>query len=113
MYLYLKKEFRSAINIIIVIRILVIKYSDFQNYLLHQKLFVGKQPSNDVSEGPYPTIITNKGRDVLVTQAFWAGKYLGFLNVTFNDEGDVSSWNGDPILLDNSTAQGTNLLLKR
>jgi len=50
---------------------------------------------------------------VLVTQAFWAGKYLGFLNVTFNDDGDVSSWNGDPILLDNSTAQGTNLLLKR
>jgi 2',3'-cyclic-nucleotide 2'-phosphodiesterase (5'-nucleotidase family) len=60
-----------------------------QNYFT-SKLIVGKQPSNDVSEGPYPTIIQNNGRDVLVTQAFWAGKYLGFLNVTFNENNSAN-----------------------
>lgn len=72
----------------------------------HSFLYTGKQPSNEQPEGPYPTIITqSNGRKVLVVQTFWAGKYLGFLNVTFNSDGDVDSWNGEPILLDNSTAQ--------
>lgn len=74
--------------------------------ILRQFFLIGKPPSNDKPAGEYPTVITNNGRNVLVVQDFWAGKYLGFLNVTFNADGDVESWNGDPILLDNSTLPG-------
>ncbi|KAL8186223.1 UNVERIFIED_CONTAM: hypothetical protein K2H54_066268 [Gekko kuhli] len=42
------------------------------------------------------------GPDVPVVQAYAFGKYLGYLNVTFDDEGNVISASGNPILLDSS-----------
>ena len=68
--------------------------------------FAGDYPSNDVPEGDYPTIVEHNGHKVLIVQSFWAGKYLGFLNVSFNDDGDVESWIGEPILLNNSIPKG-------
>ncbi|KAJ8315632.1 hypothetical protein KUTeg_007782 [Tegillarca granosa] len=70
----------------------------------HTFLYTGTPPSNDVPEGEYPTVVKHEdGTQTLIVQDFWAGKYLGFLNVTFDDNGVVTSYNGDPILLDNST----------
>lgn len=52
------------------------------------------------SEGPYPTIVESPAAEpVLVVQAGTATKYLGRLDVEFDDAGVASSWNGDPILL--------------
>jgi hypothetical protein len=31
---------------------------------------------------------------------------MGYLNLTFDDDGDLVYWNGNPILLDSSVPQG-------
>ncbi|KAK3603341.1 hypothetical protein CHS0354_025947 [Potamilus streckersoni] len=77
----------------------------------HSFLYSGPQPSNEVIEGQYPTIVnTNNGRKVLVVTAYAWSKYLGYLNVLFDDKGEVSSWNGNPILLDKTVPQDNETL---
>lgn len=67
----------------------------------------GSPPSIEVPEGPYPFMVTSvDGRQVPVVQAFAFGKYLGFLKVTFNNDGEVVKVSGNPILLDSSVPQG-------
>lgn len=39
-------------------------------------------------------------------QAYTAGKYLGYLTLTFDDEGNVERFEGSPIPLDSSVDQG-------
>ena len=81
-----------------------------QNLSLH--LMTGDQPSTEPIEGPYPTVITQaSGRKVLVVQAYAWGKYMGFINVTFDENFEVQSWDGDPILLDNTIQRGKRFLL--
>ena len=43
---------------------------------------------------------------VLVVSAFAYGKYLGRLDVTFDDNGVVTEYGGNPILLDKNVDQG-------
>lgn len=69
---------------------------------------VGPLPSIDTPEGPYPTIVDHGSRKTLVVQSYFAAKYLGFLNITFDSSNNVESWKGQPILLDNNTLQGTD-----
>ncbi|CAH1776836.1 unnamed protein product [Owenia fusiformis] len=60
----------------------------------------------EVIEDPYPVVITQaSGKEVLVVQDYFYGKYLGYLNLEFNDEGIVTSYNGNPILLNGSIAK--------
>ena len=42
----------------------------------------------------------------LVYQAYAFGKYLGMAQLTFDDDGKVTNWSGNPILLDKSYQQG-------
>uniref|UniRef100_A0A8D0H4L0 Snake venom 5'-nucleotidase n=1 Tax=Sphenodon punctatus TaxID=8508 RepID=A0A8D0H4L0_SPHPU len=66
-------------------------------------LYTGTPPSNEVPEGKYPFIVkSDDGREVPVVQAYAFGKYLGYLNVVFNNEGNVISASGNPILLNSS-----------
>nr|XP_060608972.1 5'-nucleotidase [Anolis sagrei ordinatus] len=66
-------------------------------------LYTGVPPSNDIPAGNYPFIVkSDDGRDVPVVQAYAFGKYLGYLNVTFDDNGNVIKASGNPILLDSS-----------
>ena len=44
---------------------------------------------------------------VPVFQAYRYGKYLGRFEVTFDEDGRATSWNGNPILLDKGVEQGT------
>ncbi|EKE44784.1 protein 5NUC [Oceaniovalibus guishaninsula JLT2003] len=53
------------------------------------------------AEGPYPTMVG----DTAIVQAYAYGKYLGELNVTFDDEGKIVSASGAPILIDRSMAE--------
>jgi hypothetical protein len=39
-------------------------------------------------------------------QAYAFGKYLGYLNINVDEDGEVTSWNGNPILLNGSIPQG-------
>ena len=67
----------------------------------------GKPPSTDVPTGDYPFIVEqDNGAKALIVQAYAYGKYMGHLQLTFNDEGVVTSYTGNPILLDNSVEQG-------
>ena len=46
------------------------------------------------------------GGEVLIVQAYAYGKYLGLLEVTFDEAGVVTEYGGNPILLDNKVEQG-------
>ncbi len=53
------------------------------------------------ASGPYPTMVG----DTAIVQAFAYGKYLGKLEVVFDDAGKVTSASGAPILMDASVAE--------
>ena len=48
------------------------------------------------AEGPYPTMVG----DTAIVSAYAYGKFLGELNVTFDDEGKVIEASGAPIIMD-------------
>ncbi|MFD2740881.1 bifunctional metallophosphatase/5'-nucleotidase [Sulfitobacter aestuarii] len=48
------------------------------------------------AEGPYPTMVG----DTAIVQAYAYGKFLGELNVTFDDAGKVIRAEGEPLILD-------------
>ncbi len=48
------------------------------------------------AEGPYPTVVN--GTQILSAYAY--GKFLGELNVTFDDEGNILEASGQPIIMD-------------
>ncbi|XP_050960426.1 5'-nucleotidase [Labeo rohita] len=67
-------------------------------------LYTGTPPSTEIPAGPYPFMVkSDDGRQVPVVQAYAFGKYLGFLKVVFDSNGNVVKSSGNPILLDNST----------
>ena len=69
---------------------------------------LGTPPSTQKPYGPYPLVITpdsDPDGKVLVVQDYKNGKYLGRLNVEFDGDGKLTSWNGNPIILDNSVAK--------
>ncbi|MEO0909872.1 MAG: metallophosphoesterase, partial [Pseudomonadota bacterium] len=53
---------------------------------------------NDGESQPYPTMVDGRP----VAQAYAYSKYIGNLTVTFDDDGNVISASGDPLLLDAS-----------
>ncbi|CAM1328026.1 Uncharacterised protein r2_g3700 [Pycnogonum litorale] len=63
-------------------------------------LYTGKPPSSPQPVDQYPVVVGNPKS--LVVQDYAYGKYLGYLKIEFTEDGDVKSWNGNPILLDNS-----------
>ncbi len=63
--------------------------------------------------GPYPFVVEQaSGKKVPVVQDYMFGKYLGVLHVTFDDEGEVKEWEGNPVLLNDSIQQGKILSFK-
>lgn len=53
--------------------------------------------------GPYPTMVG----DTAIVQAYAYGKFLGELNVTFDDAGVITQAVGAPIILDGGVAEDT------
>ena len=52
--------------------------------------------SNEDAEGPYPTMVG----DTAIVSAYAYGKFLGELNVTFDDDGNVIEAVGEPLIMD-------------
>ncbi|MBN9886812.1 bifunctional metallophosphatase/5'-nucleotidase [Salipiger abyssi] len=50
----------------------------------------------DGAEGPYPTMVN----DTAIVSAYAYGKFLGELNVTFDDDGNIVEASGAPIVMD-------------
>lgn len=63
---------------------------------------------SDKAKGPYPTVV--KGTQIV--QAYAYGKYLGELNIVFDKSGNVISAVGEPILIDNSIAENTDIIAR-
>ncbi|CAN7945811.1 unnamed protein product, partial [Ixodes hexagonus] len=64
-------------------------------------------PKENKPEGDYPTVVNRSdGTRGLVVQAYHFGKYLGFLQATFDANGTVTAWSGNPILLNASIQEG-------
>lgn len=57
--------------------------------------------SNENAEGPYPTMIGSTA----IVSAYAYGKFLGELNVTFDDDGNITEASGEPIIMDVSVAE--------
>ncbi|RZF38198.1 hypothetical protein LSTR_LSTR005559 [Laodelphax striatellus] len=67
----------------------------------HTFMYTGTPPSNDTPKYEYPLVVEQSSkRKVLIVQAGSYSRYLGFLNVTFDDLGEVKNYNGNPIYLD-------------
>lgn len=69
--------------------------------------------SAEGAAGPYPTWVDNPdGYRVPVVQAASYSRYLGDLQVTFDDNGIVTAATGEPILLDNSIARDETVMAR-
>ena len=56
---------------------------------------------SDKASGPYPTVVNG----VQIVQAYAYGKFLGELNVTFDDSGNVVEAVGEPLIMDNTVTE--------
>ena len=56
---------------------------------------------NENAEGPYPTMV---GTTAIVS-AYAYGKFLGELNVTFDDDGVITEASGEPIIMDGEVVE--------
>ncbi|KAJ3562463.1 hypothetical protein NPX13_g8560 [Xylaria arbuscula] len=62
------------------------------------------------AEGPYPTIETNKdGDEVFIVTAYRWGEYLGYIDVTYDEDGKILAYHGAPMHLTNTTKQDEDL----
>lgn len=52
--------------------------------------------TSDRAEGPYPTMVGSTA----ILSAYAYGKFLGELNVVFNDAGELTSATGEPLIMD-------------
>lgn len=79
---------------------------------LHNTFLTGKpDPTDEQVHGHnYPTVVRPENSDemVLVVQVQIFFRYLGYLKVTFDDEGKIIGYSGKPISLDSSVEQGIN-----
>lgn len=74
-------------------------------------LWNGSPPDSEVPEDVYPKVITqSSGKRVPVVQAYAYTKYLGVLNVTFDDNGEIVNFEGQPIFLDTDVLQDQDVL---
>ncbi|WP_300012970.1 bifunctional UDP-sugar hydrolase/5'-nucleotidase [uncultured Roseobacter sp.] len=54
--------------------------------------------TSDRADGPYPTMMG----ETAIVQAYAYGKFLGELNLTFDDAGNITEAKGEPLLIDAS-----------
>lgn len=57
--------------------------------------------TNERAVGAYPTMVG----DTAIVQAYAYGKFLGELNVTFNDAGEITEAVGEPLVMDGNVAE--------
>ena len=69
-------------------------------------LYTGDPPPQE-KRGDYPFVVNQTGgKQVPVVQAFAYTKYLGHLNLIFDDNGNLTDFGGNPILLTQNITEG-------
>ncbi|KAF7284751.1 hypothetical protein GWI33_021620 [Rhynchophorus ferrugineus] len=73
----------------------------------HTFLYTGENPPGpDTPAGPYPTVVKSKNnKDVLIVQVSAYTKYVGNISVYYGDDGEVVTYDGSPIFIDNDIVQ--------
>ena len=61
--------------------------------------------TSDSAAGPYPTMVGNTA----IVQAYAYGKFLGELNVAFDDAGEITSASGEPIIMDGAVVEDASV----
>jgi 5'-nucleotidase len=62
--------------------------------------------ASDRADGPYPTMVTGPdGGKTAIVSAYAYGKYLGMLDLVFDDAGAILSATGKPIIMDGTVAE--------
>jgi 5'-nucleotidase/UDP-sugar diphosphatase len=64
--------------------------------------------TSDRAEGPYPTMVGSTA----IVQAYAYGKFLGELNVTFDDAGVITAAVGEPLITDASVAEDADTVAR-
>src|SRR6056300_1877830 len=72
----------------------------------HSNTFLSN--TSDRAEGPYPTMVGNTA----IVSAYAYSKFLGELNVVFNDAGDIISATGEPLLMDASVEEDSETVAR-
>jgi len=62
--------------------------------------------TDEDAAGPYPTMVGNTA----VVQAYAYGKYLGELNLSFDDDGNITEAQGDPLLISGEVVEEEKML---
>lgn len=62
--------------------------------------------THEGAAGAYPTMVNGTA----IVQAYAYGKYLGVLNVVFDDAGRIKTTSGDTIVMDNAVAEDDNIV---
>lgn len=62
--------------------------------------------TDEKAKGPYPTMVGNTA----IVQAYAYGKYVGELNVTFNDAGEITEATGDPLQVNAEFSEDAEVL---
>ncbi|WP_273687215.1 bifunctional metallophosphatase/5'-nucleotidase [Ketogulonicigenium vulgare] len=60
------------------------------------------------AKGPYPVMVGNTA----IVQAYAYGKFLGELNVTFNDAGEIVTAVGEPLLINNEVPEDETVVAR-
>jgi 5'-nucleotidase len=72
----------------------------------HSNTFLSN--TSDRAEGPYPTMVGNTA----IVSAYAYSKFLGELNVVFNDAGEIISATGEPLLMDASVEEDSETVVR-
>ncbi|KAJ8709301.1 hypothetical protein PYW07_009127 [Mythimna separata] len=80
----------------------------------HTLLFNGQVPDNSgfTPYGPYPVVVDQTSRKVLIVQAAAFTQYLGEIKITFNETGHLLRWTGNPHYIGNEIEQAPDVLEK-
>ncbi|XP_063381719.1 apyrase-like [Cydia fagiglandana] len=80
----------------------------------HTLLYNEDPPENSafVPEGPYPVVVEQETRQVLIVQAAAHTQYLGEIKLFFDDAGNLLNWEGNPHYLGNEITQAPDVLEK-
>ncbi|CAH0596442.1 unnamed protein product [Chrysodeixis includens] len=80
----------------------------------HTLLFNGEvRPDTQFTPlGPYPVVVEQPTRKVLIVQAAAHTQYLGEIKLFFDDDGNLLEWEGNPHYLGNEVEQAPDVLEK-
>ncbi|CAH2054220.1 unnamed protein product, partial [Iphiclides podalirius] len=80
----------------------------------HTLLYNGDPPENSafLPQGPYPVVVQQESRQVLIVQAAAHTQYLGEIKLFFDSNGNLLDWEGHPHYLGNEIVQAPDVLAK-